>query len=407
MQGSSGRLTVSVDIDDALLPAASHLTGPESKEILRQAISAIGGELVSSRISQVQYRPTSDLIVRYRCEIRTGDTVTTSTIFAGTTPSGAHVGTLPVEAETGDGVLLQVGVWRWPFDPILQGLDDLVIPGRAARLLGEVVGESPRIDVVVYRPTERAVVHVSGSRGETYVKVVPPSTRSGLELRHLTLSEAGIPVARILKTGPGWLAMTALTGTTLRDRLKQPSSTLLPPDRVADLLDRLAPIRIEGASPVRSRITDAAHHAAMIARVFPTAKDRLDRIVESLGSSANHDEATTIHGDLHEAQLVIDDDSVIGLLDIDDAGPGNTLDDIGTFVAHLEYRTLVTDDLRIGAYAKEMSSVLGRDLEPVDVRRHVAASLVGLATGPFRLQHKNWEKLTDDVIGRAEKYVFS
>ena len=124
-----------VTIDDALLPAASYLTGPDAIDVLRTAVEAVGNELLQCQISQVQYRPQSDLIVRYRCDIRNGDKTTSETLLAGTTTSGLHIGTLPVEAETPDGRHLQVGVWRWPFDPVLTDLAELVTPSGAARLL--------------------------------------------------------------------------------------------------------------------------------------------------------------------------------------------------------------------------------------------------------------------------------
>ncbi len=396
-----------MSIDDALLPAASYLTGPDAVDVIRTAVEAAGSELLQCQISQVQYRPQSDLIVRYRCDIRTGTTTIRETLMAGTTTSGIHAGTLPVEAEAPDGTLLQVGVWHWPFDPILSDLAELVTPNSATRLLSSFVGESPRLEVVVYRPTERAVVRATGPLGEIYVKVLPSSKKAAVEARHAALSEAGLPVARILSSGSGWLAMTALVGSTLRDRLKDTTAPLLAPGRISELLHSLATVRIDGASPARSRLSDAAHHAAMIATVLPELKYRLDDMVERLGSAPPGGPTSCIHGDLHEAQLVVDDNSVIGLLDIDDVGPGFVLDDVGTLLAHLEYRQLTKGDARLRQYVNATTEALSRGHEPEDVGRHVAAALIGLATVPFTLQIPDWQTTTSKVLDIARRYLTS
>jgi aminoglycoside phosphotransferase len=396
-----------VMIDDALLPAASYLTGPDAIDVLRTAVEAVGNELLQCQISQVQYRPQSDLIVRYRCDVRHGDKTTSETLLAGTTTSGPHIGTLPVEAETPDGRLLQVGVWRWPFDPVLTDLAELVTPSSAARLLSAFVGEAPTLEVVVYRPTERAVVRATGPLGQIYVKVLPPSKRESVELRHHVLADGGLPVARILTSGPGWLAMTALAGTTLRDRLKDSSTKLLSPERITELLRSLADIQIDGASPARSRLIDAPHHAAMITTVLPELKDRLDDLIGRLGSPLPRVPTSSIHGDLHESQLVVDDSAVIGLLDIDDVGPGDALDDVGTLLAHLEYRHLTKGDARLRRFVDATTEVLSRGHEPDDVGRHGAASLIGLATVPFTLQIPTWQATTVGVLDIAQRYLTS
>ncbi len=393
-------------IEDPLLPAAVHLTGPGAVDVLRPVVAAAGGELLSCRTNHVQYRPESDLVVRYRCEVRRDGVTGTDTVLAATTTSGPFAGSVPIEAHAADGSHLSVGVWRWPFDPILVALETMVTPRLAAERLHHLVGAAPELDVVAYRPTERAVVRVRGDGHEIYVKVVPPSSTASIVDRHVHLARAGLPVPRLLASGDGWIAMEALVGTTLRERLKQGVERLPTPNRYRDLLDRLASVELPSASPVRSRLDDAPHHAAMLATVFPEARGRIDEIVGQLsGSSPTRRLVGTAHGDLHEGQLVVDDETVIGLLDIDDVGPGDPLDDIGTLVAHLRFRAATSGDRRIDAYAEAVRDAVAVGHDVADVDRHIAGVLVGLATGPFRIQQPGWEATTQRVLDLVEHHL--
>lgn len=394
-----------VIIEDTFLPSAPHLTGPAAADVLAPVLAATGGELVACRPSNVQYRPQSDLVVRYRCEVRRDAVTTQDTVLAGTTVNGPHPGTVPVEAEAADGTMLSVGVWRWPFDPILSDLATMVTPHLAESHLAPLVGGRPRLEVVAYRPTERAVVRVDGPNGHVYVKVVPPASTAALVARHERLAEAGLPVPRALAAGAGWIAMAALDGSTLRDRLKEGDGHLPDPDRYLELLDVLAVVDLVDAPPVRSRVDDAPHHAAMLAAVLPDAGGRIAEIVERLSAATSHRLTGTVHGDLHEAQLVVDDRSVVGLLDIDDVGPGDPLDDVATLVAHLRFRALTADDRRIEAYADLVRAAVSARYDANDVERHVAAVLVGLATGPFRIQQGDWTATTERVLDLVDHHL--
>jgi aminoglycoside phosphotransferase (APT) family kinase protein len=393
-------------IEDPLLPAAAHLTGGDAAEVLRPVVAAAGGDLLGCRPSHVQYRPQSDLVVRYRCHIRYGDHDTTDTVLAATTVTGPPPGTVAIEARTAAGIELAVGVWRWPFDPTLTDLTTMVTPDLAAEQLHGIIGGHLDLEVVAYRPTERAVVRVRGDGREVYVKVVPPAATAALLERHVMLSDAGLPVPTAVAWGEGWLAMEALAGTTLRDRLKQGRDPLPPPRRYRELLDALVGVDLPGGAPTRSRLDDAHHHAAMLATVAPAQRSRLDEIVERLSRShAGHHTGATVHGDLHEAQLVVDDDTITGLLDIDDVGPGDPLDDVGTLVAHLRFRALTSGERRIEDYAAAVRAAVGAGHDPADVDRRIAAVLVGLATGPFRIQQPDWAATTAQVLDLVEHHL--
>jgi hypothetical protein len=394
-----------VTIQDPLLPAAAHLSGAGAFDVLSTVVGATGDELQSFRTSHVQYRPESDLVVRYRCQIRRRGVDVTDTLLAATTVTGPHAGTVPVEATAPDGSVLTVGVWRWPFDPILGDLAAMVTPQLVDGHLGDLVGGHPIPEVVAYRPTERAVIRVRGTTRTIYVKVVPPTLTTALVHRHRVLGDAGLPVPAVLRTGAGWIAMDGLSGTTLRERLKGGFAALPSPDRYRTLLESLAMVDIGDVAPVRGRLDDAPHHAAMLRTVLPDLGGRLDGIVAQLSESPAGRCTGTVHGDLHEAQLVVDDTSVTGLLDIDDVGPGDPVDDVATLIAHLRFRATTSGDRRIDAYAEHVRRAVATGHDAADVDRHVAAVLVGLATGPFRIQQDAWAATTRTVLDLVDEHL--
>ena len=114
-------------IDDPLLPAAVHLSGPHAGDIIRPAIEQYGGILGEHRLARLHYRPGQSLVARFRATIITADGHShRETVLAATTQTGAPAGTVVVTTgnPTGD---LTVGVWRWPFDPALPALEHIVV----------------------------------------------------------------------------------------------------------------------------------------------------------------------------------------------------------------------------------------------------------------------------------------
>lgn len=403
-------------IDDAVLPAAAHLTGPHASDVVGAALQAAGSELLACRPVQVQYRPGSDLIVRYGTTVRHHDgTTSDETLLAGVTRHGPHPGTLPVEADTGSDATLVAGVWRWPFDPVLTDLERIVSPARAAAELAGIVHGKLHVDVVVYRPCERVVARITDERGrEIYVKLVAPDAVDHLADRHRSLREAGVPAPEILQTGTSWVAMEALHGPTLRDVLKgdgSDGSDRLPTGaHLAELHAAIATADLGHVRPVRRRLDDAAAHASMLATVHPGEAERLAR----LAATARRASAATaarcgaiIHGDLHEGQLIVRGGAVVGVLDVDDAGPGDPVDDAATVIGHLRFRAGTSPDRaeRLDRYADELRDAAGArsDTRSLDVA--TGAVLVGLATGPFRVQQAGWQESVSAVLDLAERHL--
>jgi aminoglycoside/choline kinase family phosphotransferase len=267
------------------------------------------------------------------------------------------------------------------------------------------------IAVLAYRPVRRAVVRVCGREGrEVYVKVVRPSEVARIVAAHVSLREAGLPVPSVLRFDPdsGVLVLSALPGDGLRARLLGSTTGWPAAAGYASLLDDLTQVPV-GDGPLGDVAATVSSHALAVAAIIPTERARLDRIVEAVATvrPTATAEAVTIHGDLYEAQLMVDGNRISGLLDLDDVGPGHPLDDIATLLGHLHILQPSTRRHRdhLARYGASLRAKLASpaDLPELDLR--TAAVLVGLATGPFRAQTDAWRREVRRRVGMAARLV--
>ena len=397
---------------DPALPAAEHLVGPAAIDVLRLPVEAAGGHLVDVRPVHVQFRPGSDVVVRYSTQVSwAARPPVRETLVASSTVHGVHPGTVLVTADTPDGPI-DIGVWRWPFDPVLAGLEGVV----SARSVGALLDIDPHlvdIDIVAYRPTERAVVKVTATTGvgdeptvQAFIKVVAPSAVAGIAERHRTLIAAGVPAPAVTMVDEqrGLLVLEPLRGPTLRDLIKGHAGAWPTCEEFDRLGDGFAVVEL-AAPPVRSKLADGAMHARMLADVLPPQRPVLTALAERFEEAPVPDADVIIHGDLHEAQLTIADGRIVGVLDIADVGPGAAVDDRANLIARFLYRVENGEPgaPAIAEYAETIRSASLRQFDRDGLDLHTAACLVGLATGPFRLQSSGWRQSVAQLVDRAHR----
>jgi len=393
---------------DPAVPAGQFLVGPQAINVVRVPVEAAGGRIESLRVDNVQYRPGTDVVVRYTAKVSwNGKPARRDTLAAVSTLHGASRGTVPVSATMADGTKLEVGVWRWPFDPVLVGLAEAVTPTTAAELIGATGSAPCRIDVLTYRPTDRVVVRVTSGDLTRYIKVVAPATALPIAERHDQLRRVGVPAPEVVhvdETG-GLIVMEELAGTTWRELIKGVDGRWPDAAELDQLADAFSRAEMDG-EPAPCSLIDGALHARMLGVVMPRLSDRFGEVAATF-ESANRESGApvTVHGDLHEAQLVVCDGTVVGVLDVDDAGPGLAIDDRANVIARLRFRAITNAAIapKVAAAADSIrhDSRDRFDLEQLDL--YTAAALVGLATGPFRVQSADWraetERLLDAVAG--------
>lgn len=385
---------------DALLPAAPVLLGPEAKEVLRSAVEFGGGRLHSLKSTQVQYRPGRSLAVLYQARVSWGKgPAQEEGIVAMTAADGPPEGSLPVEAEG-----MRVGVWRLAHDPMLPGLKVALSNKHSRQLLGQT-GGMVGVSLRSYRPTRRAVVRLRGTT-ERYVKVVRPDQAAALrDIHDAFVDVVSAPVIVYSDDALGLLCFEALPGRPMVDVLV--GGMPLPSGKsLLALLDQIADLPSTGRSKQSPR-KDAAAHCALLATMLPEQAERLEALLASVGTDPPL-ESLTVHGDFYEAQLLVDDDGHIsGVLDLDRAGVGARADDLATMLAHLDalgvYRPKLAE--RCTTYRRELWATFSADVDPDDLRQRVAAVLIGLASGPFRLRHPRWQADTNRYLSLVDAWL--
>jgi aminoglycoside phosphotransferase (APT) family kinase protein len=197
--------------------------------------------------------------------------------------------------------------------------------------------------------------------------------------------------------GDGSLLLEPLEGRSLRDILVSGGS-LPSPDRVAKLLDDLPRVLDDhgGDRDVERPLRTAAVTRDLVARVIPEATAAADRLVDLVSEGVRRDDvpARTIHGDLYEAQVFVGGGYSLGLIDLDDAGPGDPAMDAGNLLAHLVALALAFPSAgrRLLAYRTVLRrAFLDRlGIAPADLAWREALEMLQLALGPLRTLKPHW-----------------
>ena len=391
--------------EEAWPPELRLLLGPDAAGLLGAVAEVAGGALVSWRPRQVSHRPGRSSVVQYRAGMRWENGEATSETFVAATGDR-----MPQQgAAIFDDGSTRVAVWRWPHDPFLPGLSDALDAGKVGSLLDDlgIDGGTVRLRTRAYRPGRRAVVEATGRRGRLFLKVVGPERVEVLHDRHRSLARV-LPVPESLGWSDGGvLVLTALPGETLRAALRSSRHPVPAPEAIVALLDRL-PAELAEESPRRDLLSSAQHHAEVIAATVPDAESRVSAVMEALATGDDDDpgQVTAAHGDLYEAQLLVDRGRVTGLLDIDTAGAGLRIDDLANFCAHLSVLAQTSDRPRqIRRFGAALLAQAEAHHPRAALRRRIAAAVVGLATGPFRVMEAGWPTNTTRRLDLAAEWL--
>src|SRR5690606_34941354 len=245
---------------------------------------------------------------------------------------------------------------------------------------------------------------VSGAGEGVFLKLVRPDKIQQLHDEHKRLPEE-LPVPRSLGLSRelGLMAMQSMAGLTLREALENPSLPLPPPEAVTGLVASLPQPKDR---KVRASIIERVPALAeVVSAALPDVDAEVRRFVDRLGSE-DVDELAPVHGDYYEAQILVDGSSVVGLLDVDTYGLGRPGDDPGVMIGHLAlWQTMSSQAERAGSYLAGLLEVWDETHDPSDIRRRAAATLLTLATGPFRVQTADWPGETRARVALAHEWL--
>jgi hypothetical protein len=393
---------------DPTTTVAPHLTGPGAAEVLEAALGAAGLTLDAWRLDSVHHRVGRSLSALYAARVLDqGDAAHDLAVVAHVDRKPVPPGAVEVTVDD-----VPVWVWRFPNDPFLPGLPSATSVARVRELL-DGLGVAPgavSLEIRAYRPARRAVVEVSIAGDEAagrvlYLKVLVGDRAGRLATVHRELAAAGVPVPGVVGVAPeqGILAIRALPGATLRSALAE-GAPVPPPDALVAVSERIAAAPLsDGADP--TRFADPSRHVTVLGGLLPDLAEDLRRtaaVASSVGGPR-----VAVHGDLHEAQLLVDGGEVVGVLDVDGAGTGWLAQDAGSLVAHLEAVGEVWPavDEMVRAYASDVATAYERLVDPRDLARGAAGAWLGLATGPYRAQDRGWERHTRRRIARAAAWA--
>ena len=240
---------------------------------------------------------------------------------------------------------------RFPDDDYLPGLPDACNPESAMRLVSSHVMAMPprrmRVQVIRYRPRSHAVLRHRMGRSRLYVRVVRPSTVPDM-LKSAELigrSDFAVPrVAGLWREG-GVLWFSEIPGKNLRRQIRKGEQPA--PGLILDGLESLWAVPAgESASPPFNLPGAYRRARGILGHSVGKHDDSWQdyrRAVEALDPFVDDWRATgTAHNDFYDDQLVIVSQGKIALVDIEGAGPGDPLLDVGNFLAHLKWSSQVS-----------------------------------------------------------------
>ena len=390
-------------------PALNLLLGPHAPDVLAAALAQYGGELEHLQPGHVNVRPSGAATVMYWAAVRRADGSRTTEILAATTGSHIPQGAAVVAGEH-LGEPVEIGIWRWPQDPALPALAAATDPG-VLRELGLGTTEVTEVRVRAYRPAQRAVLEVRDGERTWFLKVVRPSAATHVRARLDLAASAHLPVPPVAGfSADGMIVLPEAPGTPQRSVLAD-GAVAPPPEALEALLDAL-PAELTAMPRRRSHLQLVDDNAAALrwaAADEPAVLAELDDLVDALHTVEEMPgPVVPVHGDFYEGQLLTRGERITGLVDLDTAGPGERIDEWAMLLAHLSGLDL--DDQwhpTAGRYAAEVLAHAGRRVPPRQLRQRTAAALLGLATGPFRIQHPRWPEHTVARLELAKKWLAS
>lgn len=383
---------------DPSLDGLALLTGDDAADLIAAALATSGGEPQRFAIDQIDHQPGIGTTVSYTTWVRWPSGTVTKEILAATTgqlPDGA--------ARLTDGKV-EVGLWRFPFDPNLPALRDACDPKQVETLIG---ARPSRLRLRAHRPGKRAVIEATTASGTVFLKVIRPAAAKALHERHRIAVAAGCPAPAPLAWAPeGLVALAGLSGATLRRHLGRPDAILPPADSVLAVLDTL-PAQLAAQTRRRTWGQRAPHYADVLAAILPRIAARARAVAAAVDHHEPDGPDAVVHGDFYENQLMISGTRITGLLDIDTLAPGERLDDLGCLLGHLGVLAQLWPARanQINALGLSLHRRCTLEHDPAALARRAAAVVLSLATGPHRVQELNWETNTVDRVALAERWL--
>ncbi len=307
-----------------------------------------------------------------------------------------------------------VELFRYPHDPYLPGLPHAADPETAHRLIGRHVLTFPArrtvVEMIRYRPADRAVLRHRVGRVTFYVRVMRPVALPPLFGAAGLLQRSGFVTPRIAgrwdEGATVWLS--AIPGRNLRRLLRRGRQ---PPDPETVLSGLESLWQLPGP-PVgtrlfnlRGRYLRAKRLVEFVLSEEEMSRRALERATRLLDPFVSRWRPTGVaHNDFYDDQMIVLEDGRIALVDFEEAGAGDPMLDVGNFLAHLNWRSSFGGKSRDHGSERYREAFRAAALErfgwnqtELDLRG--AVCLFRICTNPIRRPRPGWsERLEDGLV---------
>jgi len=303
----------------------------------------------------------------------------------------------------------EISLWRYPHDPELPGLAQVTDPDRLRSTLAEIGVEPAPVHIRrrSYRATRRAALEVTTRSSHLYMKVLRPAKAKRVHELHRELSPV-LPVPR----SHGWLEkggvifLEAIEGLPIR-RLIEDGQTVPDPSQLLALLDSFPAPQAHHVS-VTDPVSRVEEHVNFLSTLLPEAAGRMAPLVEQIVVDRDAEDTRLIHGDFHTMQVLTVNGAISGLVDIDTCGVGPQSIDLAAYLGQTSVLAQIPGSgPAFMAHGRAALAAFDQRVDASALRLRAAAHVLGLATGPFRVQEAEWPQNTLDRIGLVERWVAS
>ena len=339
---------------DTNAEVAAFLVSPDAESIVAGAIESLGWTLIDYSTDKPFLRPGAGVSVGYFVNARATDRDFSTYLTASTEKVDTSDAVLTFTDPSGV-VVDPIHVWQFPHDPALPGLPEAT---HAEHMSAQLGIPDLSADVVVYRPTRRAVVeYTKDGQSVAFGKVLHPKTGRELVRRTNAVAEGDAPIPAIIySTESGVVISETARGHAFSNEISMRPDQAIP--KIAEfeqILDALGPA-VAALDEHSSWAKRVRHYAKTAREILPAYAPDIDRITEvvtqTIGEAYGGPDVAT-HGDFFEANILIDDAGQLTLIDLDHVGPGKRNDDWGCLLAHVSVLPFLTEDQWVEADPSE------------------------------------------------------
>ena len=312
-----------------------------------------------------------------------------------------------------------VEVFQFPDDTSLPGLGQAVDPDAALKLVNKHVlsigARRMRVEVVRYRPGSRAVLRHCAGRMRFYARVLRPAALHPFLKSWELIARSSFVAPRIAGhwADGGIVWLSEIPGKNLRRLLRRGQQ----PDP-NPLLDGLAtlwtqPDGVQQGQPfnLSGAYRRAKRLLAHFARESEPASSSIERISQSLDAFVEAWRPSAVaHNDFYDDQILVLPDGDVALVDLEEAGPGDPMLDVGNFIAHLRWRSRLGRRLEDDANASYLNEFRTAAIERFgwyerDLDLREAVCLFRICTNVVRHPQDDWRARLESGLSLVDEIL--